>query len=243
MRDDLKQVAASVHGLIVDIDNTLINTQRRDYHSFLDTATEMGHGFLDFAVFREMRLSGASSRMIAQVAFPEMMTGTEGERFLRIRHRRLDRPELMRLDEPFPGVLQALETVRTLGIPVVAATLRSSSAHTSRELERLGLRRGIRSVIARDNVRRMADRPYRVDYDSLVYFKKLLLQASVSELKLAPSQVLFVTDTAFDLDAARLLGIARVGVRTGYAHDDQLLSLSDVVLDSFADVPGLLAGD
>jgi len=240
MRHDPKQVAASVRGLIVDIDNTLINTQQRDYHSFLDTAEENGHGFLDFATFRQMRLNGASSRAIAEFAFPDRMSGRELERFLRIRHRRLDRPELMKLDAPFPGIVDALAWLQKMGIPTVAATLRSSSFHTTAELERLGLGTGIRTVLARDSVRQMADRPYRVDYDSLVYFKKLLLQASVSQLGLPSSQVLFVTDTAFDLDAARQLSIPRVGVRTGYAGEDSLMRLSDVVLDSFADVPGLL---
>ncbi len=226
--------------VVADIDNTLINTQERDYRAFLDTATEWGLTFMDFPAFREMRLQGASSSQIIAAAFPEMTASGDREAFQQIRHDRLDRESLMELDSPFDGVPEALAAIHGNGYVVATATLRWSSAQTRNELDRLGLGDWIGPVVARDMVEADAHRPYDVDYETLVHFKQLVLEHAVAQTGCDPRDTVFITDTAFDLEAASGFPVYRVGVRTGYAHETELELLSDTVLDSFAALPQLL---
>lgn len=228
--------------VVADIDNTLVNTQQRDYRAFLDTAADWGLAFMDFPSFLEMRLQGASSAQIVAAAFPEMGCSSDREAFQQIRHDRLDRASLMKLDAPFAGVPEALATIHGNGFVVATATLRWSSAQTREELDRLGLGDWIGPVVARDRVEADADRPYDVAYETLVHFKQLVLEHAVAETGCDPGDTIFITDTAFDLEAAAALPVYRVGVRTGYAHEADLALLSDTVLDSFAGLPALLQG-
>lgn len=91
-----------------------------------------------------------------------------------------------------------------------------------------------------DQVFDHADRDYRPEYDSLVYFKELILKRACSMMNTPKEQTVFITDTRFDLEAAHALSMPSVGVRSGYASDEMLLDFAWEALDHFADVPARL---
>jgi phosphoglycolate phosphatase len=58
----------------------------------------------------------------------------------------------------------------------------------------------------------------------------------------APAEIAMVGDSTHDLHAARRAGAIAIGVLTGFATREELEPLADHVIDSIADLPGLLNG-
>lgn len=122
-------------GILCDLDNTLIDTTWRDYHSFVDAARQFGISVRPYEQFRKRRLAGWSSREIAREWNPNWEAAEQQEDFLRVRHGYLDRAELMHSDRLFDGVIVALERLYAAGIPLATATLRSANGQTRREMD------------------------------------------------------------------------------------------------------------
>lgn len=222
-----------IKGIITDIDNTLIDIKQRDYRSFIDTAEAYSVPAVPFESFVNMRLRGASSRDIGRTFFsphhvPEML-----ETFLRDRHDRLDRPELFHLDRLFPGVKGALGKLRDSQFLIVGATLRYSRDQVMDELGRLGIGMFFKDVITVSEVMCQADREYVPEYDCLVYYKHLVLQCALERTGFRRDTVVFVSDTAFDIQAANDTGLYTVAVKTGYGDNTKLSRLARSVVTDF----------
>jgi len=225
--------------VIADVDNTLIDTRLRDYRSFADTCAEFGLPVPSWQWFVQRRMRGMSSRNIGQ-ELARMHDGEmDLERFLSRRHARLDRPELFCLDSVIPGVLSGLAALEAAGVAVGVATLRSGAAALRAELARLGMGSFIKHVVTRDEISGSVPVPYGTDYQTLKVYKQHVLQAMLARVNVAPGRVVFVTDTAFDLDAGSCLGLKTVAVQSGYASAQELAIRADVVVAHFGQVPGV----
>jgi len=225
---------------LMDVDNTLIDIKRRDHQSFCDTAAEMGFPTLEFEEFAEMRVSGDLSREIGAVL---LSRGGDPERlndFLQARHSRLDRPELFQLDTLFPGTTQVLYRISESGIPIVAATLRHEVKLLEMELTRLGIRDAFSGILTAGDIREQANRPYEPEYDSLCYYKGLVLEEATKRFGLIPRETAFVSDTEFDIKAGIKLGLITVAVESGYGENDRLRSMADLCLPSVAELSDVL---
>ena len=66
-----------------------------------------------------------------------------------------------------------------------------------------------------------------------------MLHAALNETGVSPRRAAMVGDTSFDMEMARAAGVAAIGVGWGY-HDRAALAAADVVIDSFAALPGAL---
>ncbi len=227
-------------GILCDLDNTLVDTKERDYRSFVDAAGAFGIPVRSYREFQRRRLAGWSSKKIGLEWKTDWQSDHDLQQFLDLRHRYLDREDGMHSDCLFDGVQEALKTLHDAGIPLAVATLRHANGQTRRELERLGIARYLTHVVTADQVFDEADRDYRPEYDSLVYFKGLVLKRACRMMNSTIGKTVFVTDTRFDLEAAHTLSMPSVGVRCGYASDDMLADYAWEILESFADIPARL---
>lgn len=225
---------------LMDVDNTLIDIKRRDYQSFCDTASEMGFPSLDFEEFVKMRLSGASSREIGTSLLSWGGHPDKLDEFLQNRHSRLDRPELFHLDTLFPGTAQVLYRISESGIPIVAATLRHDVGLLEKELKRLKIGEFFSGVLSAGDIREQANRPYEPEYDSLCYYKGLVLEEATKRFGLVPEETVFVSDTEFDIEAGIKLGLITVAVKSGYGKNDRLRMMADLSLPSVAELSDVL---
>ena len=225
---------------LLDVDNTIVDVKLRDYRSFVDTASEMGFPTMPFDRFVALRLSGASSRTIGAA----LLAGTEDraklDQFLKLRHSRLDRPELFQLDTLFPGVFDVLRRISSTGLPVVAATLRHDRTVLEPELKRLEILNFFSGFLTAGDIHRQADRPYEPEYKTLSYYKGLVLEEALNRYGLVPKKTVFVSDTEFDIEAGNRLGTINIAVETGYGDNSRLRELAHTCLTSIAALPEIL---
>ena len=127
--------------------------------------------------------------------------------------------------EPLPG---AVDTVMGLHRRGLALALVTSSSGPLPFLDRWGIRECFRTIVGREDVRRIKPDPEAV-------------LSSLARLGLSAAEVLGVGDTPLDVRAGLGAGVATVGVLTGAATAEQLRAAGAVaVLDSLAELPDFL---
>ncbi len=236
----LKGGSRPLSAFLMDIDNTLVDVKQRDYLSFQDTASEMGIPMLSFTEFVSMRLTGKTSREIGKAILLKNLGLEPLEEFLSIRHSKLDRAELFRLDTLLPGIKETLQKISQIGVPVFAATLRHKQHILQCELARLGIEQNISGLVTAGDIREHANRPYRAETETLRYYKQLVLKEALTRFHLTAGETAFVSDTQFDIEAGNKLGLITIAVETGYGNNKQLGKIADASLPSAASLPGLL---
>lgn len=131
----------------------------------------------------------------------------------------------------YPGVLQGLDWMVTLNVPLVVVT-NKDSVFANELLQRLGIRHYFNHLIGGDDV--AAKKP---DPEGLLHAAGLC--------SAAPQHSLLIGDSISDFKAAAAAGFLCVGLRYGYNHGRPIDSLEasespDAVIDSFQELPALL---
>ena len=126
-----------------------------------------------------------------------------------------------------PGLRKSLERLSAMGIALGVAT-NDTEAPARAHLQAAGIE-GMFGFIA--------------GYDSGFGGKPEAgqLLAFAEQAGLAPERCAMVGDSLHDLSAARMAGMAAIGVLTGVAGRDTLGPVADVVLDSVAELPDWIA--
>lgn len=128
----------------------------------------------------------------------------------------------------YPGVLEAVETIKAHG-GVVAVCTQKPEAITHKILVELGLEPYVDFAIGPESVTHRKPHPEPV--------LKVL-----AALGVAAPEALFVGDTASDMVAAKAAEVATVAVTYGYGSEDSLRAENpDYVVDSFSQVLQLVA--
>ena len=128
-----------------------------------------------------------------------------------------------RAADPFPGVAEALQRLRSAGVKIGIVT-RNSQAGVGAVLARHPLPYDV--LITRDDLRNV--KPHREH-----------LERALQELNVAPEQALMVGDHATDIQAGQAAGLRTCGVLTAQTT---LQEFHDLGADmAFADVPQLVA--
>jgi phosphoglycolate phosphatase len=131
---------------------------------------------------------------------------------------------LVDLTRPYPGAADALAAMAARGLPLGLCTNKPDRA-THRILEALDLARFFACVIGGDGIRKPAPDP---------------VLRCLAGLGAAPGEALFVGDSPVDHAAARAAGIRLALVSFGYTAVPARELGADHVVDSFADLLGLL---
>ncbi|MEY4683685.1 MAG: hypothetical protein RLZ25_144 [Pseudomonadota bacterium] len=124
----------------------------------------------------------------------------------------------------YPGVLECLEALRALGIPMACVT-NKDSRFTARVLESLGILRYFDVLASGDEF----PRP-KPDPDALL--------DTARRLGVAPEDTIMVGDSSADAKAARAAGMMLVMVPYGYHGEDTVESfLPDLLLSDLNELP------
>ncbi|RRQ24524.1 phosphoglycolate phosphatase [Guyparkeria sp. SCN-R1] len=127
----------------------------------------------------------------------------------------------------FDGVLQGLEFVKSLGLPMGCVT-NKAEAFTLPLLEQTGLRDHFEVVISGDTL--PLKKP---DPAPLIY--------SAGWFHVHPSEALMIGDSISDVKAARAAGFSIVCMSYGYNHGKDIRDFDpDAVIDSMTELAGLV---
>jgi len=209
--------------VVFDLDGVLIDS-RLDYQRMREAIRELLReagveleGFEDLKIWEMLNI--AHQRYIE-------LGGSEAdwERLMRCVDETLSRIEL----EALPGVKmnpeapEVLRTLRSRGLKIGVAT-RSCRLYAERSLERVGLRRYIDALLARDDVQHPKPDPRH-------------LLAVIELLRVEPSEVLYIGDTTTDLEAARRAGVHFLGLLTDNEWSRRLLEEDCQVIESLGEL-------
>jgi phosphoglycolate phosphatase len=144
------------------------------------------------------------------------------------RFREIYAKNVFRATRIYPGVKEGLERLAGRGLRLGCIT-NKASPFTKALLEEAGLARWFAFVECADSVEQRKPAPY------------LLLKAC-RDLRIAPSELLYVGDSALDVAAARAAGCPVVMVAYGYNRGRPASeSAADAVIATLADLAGMRA--
>jgi len=215
--------------VVFDLDGVLIDSQldyRRMREAIRELLREAGvelEGFdglkiwemLNLAHHRYLNLGGREEdwrRLMKRI--DETLSQIELEALPRVK-----------MNPEAPEVLRAL---RARGLKIGVAT-RSCRLYAERSLERVGLRRYVDALLARDDVQHPKPDPRH-------------LLAVIELLKVDPSEVLYIGDTTTDLEAARRAGVPFLGFLTQTEWSRRLLEEDCQVIENLGELLSYLEG-
>ncbi len=126
-----------------------------------------------------------------------------------------------------PGVVEALRTLRAMGLKIGMCTINSEKS-VNYILERFDIARLFDVTVPRNHVRH-----FKPDSEHL--------EAALKVLGVSPSETLVVGDSRVDMQSAKKLGAVAAGLPTGVSTLEQLMDGgADYILTSMADLPRLV---
>jgi phosphoglycolate phosphatase len=194
--------------IVFDLDGTLIDARARLYRLFQHLAPESPLSFSEYWAFKRRGLSNAHLLADELVWDEAAIVG-----FTREWMRLIEAPEFLALDEPMPGVADALARLAERA-ELHLCTARQLPAAAAAQLQRLGLRRWFKTVLVTEQ------------HDD----KQSVLARQLPQLR--PGDWM-VGDTGKDMQAGRALGLRTCAVLSGFLDRDTLLLYRpDLVLDT-----------
>jgi phosphoglycolate phosphatase len=232
---------SGIKGILFDKDGTLVDFQAT-WHAIGDLMAmkaargdrSLANALMDRAGYDHAagRFRGDSvfaagtNADIVELWYPDL---TEGQRLAMVEHFDLvTAAEGAAQAVPLPGCLDAIAALYDAGYRLGVAT-NDSTAGAEKTLLALGVAQMFTAAYGYDAVANPKPAP-----DSVIAFCDLT--------GLKPSEIAMVGDNRHDLEMGRAGGVGlNVGVLSGTGQRDRLLPLADVVLNSVADLPALLA--
>ncbi len=140
---------------ILDLDGTLLDCSRRHYQCYLDIVTELDRRAWSYQDYWRMKREARSLSRILDSTDHELLK-TYSERWLEL----IESPDKLRLDQPFPGVVDKLREWKGRGLLVLATMRRQRNAVREQlaELDMLGLFDQLIVVHGRDKAASVRDK-------------------------------------------------------------------------------------
>jgi phosphoglycolate phosphatase len=209
-----------INAVLVDLDGTLLDTAPEIAAAANAMLVEQGLAPLPASEVREFIGSGIPKlveRCLQAAGAPLPCARLEGAlRSFGAHYRRINGTSC----QPFPGVVEGLERMRTASLRLACVT-NKAAAFTHPLLERAGLARFFAAVVTADQVGRRKPDP------------EPFLHACRA-LAVPPSEAVVVGDSANDAAAARAAGCAVLLVSYGYSEGRDVRSLDcDGIAASF----------
>lgn len=211
-----------IRGVILDVDGTLVDSNRQHAQAWFDAFTEAGLSGGTVLDLRRLIGMGSDKLIPAAVGLPG--DGPEaahlGERRSAI-FRELYLPTL----RPTPGAAALVEALRDRGLELAVA----SSARSDE----------LRSLLEAAGVPWLADRATGGDAVEESKPEPDVIEAALRELGLAPDEVALIGDTPYDIEAGLRAGVTVVALRCGGWNDLSLRDAAAVYRDPAELLEGL----
>lgn len=213
-----KTIRDGVKGLVFDLDGTLVDSYEAISESLNHALGRLGLATLEPARIRKLVGRGLESlierAMDGAARDPSLLES--GVRFFRERYDVICVSKTRLL----PGVKKTLGELDRRGLTMAVATNKPSYFAT-RILDALEVGRHLRAVYGPDRVPRPKPHPD-------------MMKAVLSELGLAPADVIYVGDMEVDVETARAAGVRVILLPTGSCELEELESAgADLVLPDF----------
>ena len=211
--------------VIFDVDGTLLDTERIYMRAWKDAAAELGYEITD-ELLRKTRAINVKDA--ARIFETEIGNGFSYEKTRTIRVRIAE--EIIKRESPIlkPGVTELLTFLKEKGIRLSVA----SSTHlkgTKEHLSESGILEPFEVVVGGDMVTRGKPNP------------DIFLKAA-ELLGLAPEECIVVEDSPAGIRAAFSAGMKAVLVPDQAAITQEIIDMSDAVLESLLDMPRYVEG-
>lgn len=227
MAADSSKAALSGAAIAFDLDGTLVDTA----HDLIGTLNWLlaEEGLAPLALAEARPFIGRGARWMIERGFQAAEAPLAAERVQPLFDRFIARYEAHIADEsvPFPGCVQALETLKAQGAKLCVCTNKLTGLST-RLLDALDLTRLFDAVIG-------ADATFAVKPDPLH------LRTAIAALGASPERAIMVGDAATDAGAARAANVPLILVSFGYTEIPAHELAPDILIDHFDELPAACA--
>lgn len=213
--------------LLFDLDGTLIDSLPDLTHALNRLFSEIGLRHLAEAEVRMMIGDGARKLVERALAAAGQAVVADFDNKL-ARFLELYEEEPAVRTRPYPGVMETLALLKTMGFKLAVVTNKPQDA-TLKALAGLGLDGFFDSVVGGGVTEKLKPHP-------------MALAHALREMRAEAGKALMVGDNANDVEAAKALGIPVIVVAYGYSRIDPKQLGADLLIDHFADLPAALRG-
>lgn len=208
---------ATIRGVLVDVDGTLVDTNDAHALSWVDAFAENGRR-VDYDEIRSL-IGMGSDQMLPRVVGIEKDT-EEGKR-LSDAWSRIFREKHLPFAQPFPQAAELLQRFHQNGLQIVAATSGEEDIAESL-LERAGATPFLSGKTTSADAKRSKPAPD-------------IIAAALKKCGVLAEQAILLGDTPFDIEAGLSYGVAVVALRSG-GFPDSALSGAIAIYDDPADL-------
>lgn len=195
---------AFVHGAILDVDGTLVDSNDAHARAWVDAFRDLG---FDVPYDKVRPLIGMGGDNLLPVAVGIEEDDPRGERLSK-RRGEIFKEKYLRTLKPFPRTRDLLKRMRDEGLELAVASS-ASKDDLKPLLEIAGAADLIDSKTSSDDAENSKPDPD-------------IIQAALKRLKMPPGDALMLGDTPYDIEAAGKAGVKTVAFRCGGWKDDGL---------------------
>lgn len=201
-----RQRQSKVHGVVLDVDGTLIDSNDAHAHAWVEAMRSEGYE----VPFDKVRpLIGMGGDKVLPATLDIQKDRDVGKRISE-RRKRIFKEKYLSQVHPFPATLPLLQRMRQQGLKLVIATsaepdelqelLRKIDEHASELFEN--------ETTAKESSKSKPDAD--------------VIQVAMQRIQLPPQELLMLGDTAYDIEAAARVQIKTVALRCGGWSDNDL---------------------
>ncbi|BCL81391.1 phosphoglycolate phosphatase [Ktedonobacteria bacterium brp13] len=201
-----KRLHTAIHGVVFDVDGTLIDSNDANAHAWVHAMKEQGH---DVPFERVRPLIGMGGDKILPVTLHIEKNSEEGKRISE-RRKAIFKEQYLPHLKPFPQALTMLHLICRQGLKMAIAT--SAEPDELDELLKL-IDEHAKDLF--ENATTSKDVPSSKPDDDII-------KVAVDRIKIPLEHLLMVGDTAYDIEAAGKAGIRTVALRSGGWSDEDL---------------------
>lgn len=206
--------------IVFDLDGTLVDSAP-DLVRALNRVLDL-EGLPHASLAATRRMVGQGARVLIERATAMAGVSYSAQRLEQLTNAYIDfyRADIARDSKPFPGVLEAMDTLAATGAKLAVCTNKRTEL-ANQLLEALGIATRFSAIVGADAVTQR--KPHPEHYRAAVTRAGGVVRRSV-----------MVGDTAADVGSARGAGAPVVLVRFGYCEEDVERLGADVLIDDYA---------
>lgn len=193
-----------VRGVLIDVDGTLIASNRAHAEAFADVFRAAGFDVAPDQV--EPLIGKGGDKLIPELTGLDAEEG-EGKRLAEAKKRRFEEHYLPHL-RPTPGARELVERLRDAGLRLIVATSAGGD-----EVKALLAQAGVDDLLPEATSSSDAENS-KPDPD--------IIHAALERAKLPPGDAIMLGDTPYDIEAAARAGVACIALRSGGWSDADL---------------------